>query len=250
MKKFALTAATLAVIAGGMTGCGDANNDNDMGGTSPTRYTIDGTETYGNQNVTSRNYRGEGPVTDMLTVDDRNQTRHKNDSSHRRIGEAGQYNNQRQVGNGSGVINHDAYSVGPGNGVNNGREMGGTMNKDRTSRDIHESQQIQNQVEGLDGVEDARVIVSGDDVLIGIETVGTENAEKLENRIEKQVKNMLESDNKGKNVYVTTDKEHIGNIAQVDNDIRNGVGLDEVGDTISAMIEDLSDAAQQPFQDS
>lgn len=245
MKKAALTAVTLAMIAGGMTGCGDATDNNDMGGASPTRYTIDGTETYGNQNVTSRNYRGEGPVTDMLTVDDRRQKRHMNNSSHRRIGEAGQYSsNQHQIGNGSGVINDEAFS---GSQMRDGREIGNLTTRDRSS-DIHRAQQIQDQVEGLDGVDDARVIVNGDDVLIGIDTVGTENKERLEKRIEKQVKNMLNSDNEVKNVYVTTDKEHLGNMERINNDLQNGMGLDEVGDTISDMIQDISNAAQRPFQ--
>ncbi|SDI75711.1 YhcN/YlaJ family sporulation lipoprotein [Alteribacillus bidgolensis] len=234
MKKAALTMTAFTIIASGITGCGAANDDNEMG--APARYSgydnnMDGRNTGGN--FRRDNYRGEGPVTDMMTVDDRQQG-----GNYRGVGDG-----RGQIGDRGGMIG-DRGNLNTRN-INNGQgggQAGGQGNNQQTA------EEISSEVEDLNGVDDARVIVRDQDVLIGIDTYeDEEKADKLAEKIKAEVEEDLDEN---KNVYVTTDEEQYGNIQEIDNNLQNGMGLDEAGDTINSMIEDLSNAAQRPFEDS
>ncbi|WP_017728637.1 YhcN/YlaJ family sporulation lipoprotein [Halalkalibacterium ligniniphilum] len=69
MKKFAMTLTAAAMIMGSLTACGtdNQNQDNNMGTTALE------SEDMGRENGETR-YRGQGPVTDMMTRDDRGYT--------------------------------------------------------------------------------------------------------------------------------------------------------------------------------
>ncbi|MFB4163768.1 YhcN/YlaJ family sporulation lipoprotein [Alteribacillus sp. JSM 102045] len=234
MKKAALTMTAFTIIASGLTGCGAADDNNEMGA-SPARYSgydnnMDGRNAGGDYR--RDNYRGEGPVTDMMTVDDRQQGGRNYDQGNR-------MNNRGQIGDRDGMVG-DRGALNTRN-VNDGQAGGQGENQ-------QVAEEISSEVEKLEGVDDCRVIVRDEDVLIGIDTYeDEEKAKELAEKIKSQVEEDLDED---KNVYVTTDEEHFGNIQEIDDNLQNGMGLDEAGDTINAMIEDLSDAAQEPFQES
>ncbi|SDH56813.1 sporulation lipoprotein, YhcN/YlaJ family [Alteribacillus persepolensis] len=235
MKKAALTMTAFTIIASGLAGCGTAE-DNEMGA-SPTRYSgydnnMDGRDAGGNYR--SDNYRGEGPVTDMMTVDDRQHGRN----------DRGTADNRGQIGDRNGMVG-ERGNLNTRN-VNDGNQM-----NDRTGNqgnNQQEAEEIANKVENIDGVDDSRVIVRDNDILIGVDTYEDgEKADRMADKIKRQVE---KNAGDGKNVYVTTDEEQYGNIQEIDNNLQNGMGLNEAGDTINAMIEDLSNAAQRPFENS
>ncbi|WP_240376452.1 YhcN/YlaJ family sporulation lipoprotein [Bacillus piscicola] len=248
MKKFAMTMTAFTVIAGGLAGCGagDNGNDNEMGA-APTRYTDDqNVNNFGTRNTTNydRNYRGEGPVTDMMTIDDRDRPGRNNNRMRA-------YNtNQREIGNGSGVTDlREGGHARNLDGRDNGMATNDRGNGNMQGEGLDNARKIENSVENIKGVDDAKVIVRDQDVIVGIDTYEDDrNHNDLTNKVEKKVKSAMDNDNV--EVYVTTDEEQFGNIEQVGNDLQNGTGMNEVGDTIDAMIKDLGDAARQPFKNS
>ncbi|MFZ4451882.1 YhcN/YlaJ family sporulation lipoprotein [Salibacterium aidingense] len=247
MKKTALTLTACAIIAGGFTGCGNAG-DNE--GAAPTRYNTNNNYDQTGYNEDA-NRRGEGPMTDMMTDDDRRQgggtmrgQRPDNDGYRGQIGDRPGMVGER------GMLN--ARNVNDGNtandaGMNNGNGANNGANNGTNNGNAQQAQEIEDQVEDMEGVDDSRAIVRGQDVLIGIDT--PENEEKAQELSDK-IKSKLESKLEDKNVHVTFDEEQFGNIQQIGDDIENGAGLDEAGDTINGMIEDISNAAQRPFEDS
>ncbi|GAK05238.1 hypothetical protein JCM19037_3719 [Geomicrobium sp. JCM 19037] len=103
MKKFALSVAACTLLATSLAGCGDANNQaaNDRAAYDM-NYVNDyrGADQDYAMNRSNRGDRGEGPITDMLTVDDRTTRTERHDSTHNvddRTGSSWAYNNARDV---------------------------------------------------------------------------------------------------------------------------------------------------------
>ena len=266
MKKFAMSLTALTVIAGGLAGCGAGDEGNEMGA-APTRYNdTQDANNMGTRNTTNynRNYRGEGPLTDMMSVDDRNNNRNGSQ--------------QMQIGNGSGTtdMREGTHARNTGLAGNTGMTRNTNMNNNAGQNnagdgDLHMSRRIANEVESIDGIDDASVIVRGQDVIVGIDTYegegnkgnngnkGNKNGNNsngennnkssdLVSKVENKVKQTF--DNEDVQVYVTDDEEQFGNIEDVGKDLQNGLGMNEVGETIDSMISDLGSAASQPFRDS
>ncbi|QQK75647.1 YhcN/YlaJ family sporulation lipoprotein [Salicibibacter cibarius] len=219
MKKMALSLAAFSVITAGVAGCGNAD-DNAAGPGNNTGMNQLGNQQNEQQDVgyagwdrTDRGDRGEGPITDMFTVDDRQ--------------------GQQQQGNGTGGQNQTMD------------RPGGMMNNNNNGENGNgEQSEIQQTVSDMDNVENSHVVVDDDHVLVGVRTSGNNGDETVDN-----IREELE-DETDKEVYVSDDEDIYDDIRGVENDLAEGTGeaLDETGATIEGIIEDLSDAAQRPFE--
>ncbi|RSL29206.1 hypothetical protein D7Z54_32485 [Salibacterium salarium] len=261
MKKAAMTITACAIIAGGLTGCGEANDGNE--GAAPTRTNYNDYDQnegrYNNVRDNGRmNQRGEGPATDMMTEDDRPQggvtgRRPANDNRGQvgdrpgMVGDRGTLNTE-DVNDGGAMNNANGNNGNNGNGMNNNGNNGGNGNG--STGKAGNVEEIENKVENMDGVDDARAIVRGNDILVGIDTPEEdEQAQKLTDKVKEKVNATVDDD---REIYVTFDEEQFGNIQEIGDDIQDGTGegLNEAGDTINQMIEDIGNAAQRPFENS
>ncbi|KHF42010.1 YhcN/YlaJ family sporulation lipoprotein [Halalkalibacter okhensis] len=103
-------------------------------------------------------------------------------------------------------------------------------------------QRLTERVERVDGVDDARVIVHENDVVVGITANGDHDDVKKE--VEKTVNGLA----KDKDVRVVTDSDAVGRIRNMDNQLRTGTAFDEVTATFTDMLGDLGQAVQRPFE--
>ncbi len=284
MKKIVLSIATATMLLGGLTACGTDNQESGMGA----NYRSTG---YDSQDMRSDNrYRGEGPLTDMVTPDDRrgtfnrqdNRTRVTNYSTHR-VQRDGSRANQRTPGMGrTGIVGDQRPGMVDDDGLLRGRTRDGYQRAQMQNQhrngvmkhgtranniDGHKShkrhqraqnsqhimnyhedydsrtaQNIANRVVRMNGVEDCRVIVHDDDVVVGVETNG--NAARIEDKVERTVHGLAD----GKNVHVVTDTDIVGRIRTMDDQLRTGTAFDEVTDTFTDMLGDLGRAVQRPFE--
>lgn len=227
MKKIALSLALSTMVLGGLVGCGTT-------GTKSLNY--DGSRY--DTRVMDNRYLGDGIRTDNR---------------------GGDYNFQRYGGNapinGQDVRlrdnrmvdrNYGITGTRPGmvddRGLLRGRHHAMTYNY-HPSYDGTLAHKIAKSVESMSGVRETRVIVSGNDVVVGIDSTRG-NERNLEHRVKSHVKSMA----KNKNVYVVTDRDRYHRIRSVDDRLRDGTPLNSVGNTISDMITHIGNAAKRPFQ--
>ncbi|WP_018924175.1 YhcN/YlaJ family sporulation lipoprotein [Salsuginibacillus kocurii] len=260
MKKMALSAAATTVLCAGLIGgCGV---DGDDGATGDMRYMANDGGGQEQAPTTGQNrYRGEGPVTDMFTVDDRNrgqglrgttgQGQQRPTAQHHRnqgmmpgqTGEGLTPNETRQGGNVQGQTGDRPRMVGD-EGTFNGNGNGNGNGDDDYGNDRKIASDIVDYVEEIDDVNDARVIVHEDEVLIGIDA-DDDASENLERKVEREAEEAFEED---KEVYVVTDDSQYDQLREMDHQLEAGAAFDEVGATFNEMIDDLADAAQRPFE--
>ncbi|TLS39263.1 YhcN/YlaJ family sporulation lipoprotein [Pseudalkalibacillus caeni] len=205
MKKTFAVLST-ALIASGLVGCG-ANNYDTMdrynNNTRPIGY-------YSNYNDNG-DYR-EGPITDMV---DRNEKNGANKPDMAQV-------DRRNGLNGPGYMRND---------------------RDYSMYDNTLSKRLADRIEKLNNVEDARVIVYGDQIMVGVDTNDSNQAE-----VEKDVRREVGKVTKQKNLTVSTDKDIFGRMDKVDNRLRNGDGFNEVQGDVNAILTDIADIAKRPFQ--
>ena len=103
-------------------------------------------------------------------------------------------------------------------------------------------QRMVDQIEEVDGVDEARVIIHDDDVVIGI--TADDDIDGVKRNVERSAKRLAD----GKNVRVVTDNDAVGRIRTMDNTLRTGTAFDEIGATFTDMLGDLGRAAQRPFE--
>ncbi|WP_416149202.1 YhcN/YlaJ family sporulation lipoprotein [Salipaludibacillus sp. HK11] len=115
-----------------------------------------------------------------------------------------------------------------------GREEQGYFN----TEDGKTARNIEKRVENMDGVNGADVIVHDDNVIVAVDASGNNQ------KIEENIRGLA----KGKQVHVVTDKEGRENIQGMGNQLRGGAPFEEVGSTFNAMLDDLGDAIQRPFE--
>ncbi|WP_408007065.1 YhcN/YlaJ family sporulation lipoprotein [Pseudalkalibacillus sp. A8] len=101
---------------------------------------------------------------------------------------------------------------------------------------------IRDRVKGMKNVEDARVVVNGDTVLVGIDT-NDRNDQAIREKVKNTVQKMTD-----KNVRVTTDEDMFTRIRNVDDDLREGNGFAEVRSDVNEIMNDLGDARRRPFE--
>lgn len=242
MKKFALTMST-ALLVGGLAACNttDDNAINDRLENNNTRpigyytnddnndrygwfgYTNDGTRNADNNDNNRRNspYTNEGsnsdqfqgPVTDMMDQDDQNHFRNNPQNYNRRGSMQDNENRRDRVGYYDGT-------------------------------DGQLARQIAQRVERLDNVEDARAIVYGNQVVIGVDT-SDDNHENVDRQVRRAINDFVQT----RNVTVVTDDDMVDRIRSVDTDLEDGGLIEEVQSDINGILNDLGDALQRPFQD-
>ncbi|WP_165763715.1 YhcN/YlaJ family sporulation lipoprotein [Halalkalibacter urbisdiaboli] len=132
--------------------------------------------------------------------------------------------------------------------TNMGAQNNGTQGRQGTANyhrdyDSRTAQQIVSRVQNMNGVDDVRVIVHGNDVVVGIDS-DNNNAQQVEQKVERKVKGLV----KGKDVHVVTDNDTVGQIRTMDDRLRTGAAFEEVGATFNDMINDLARAVQRPFE--
>lgn len=246
MRKFAITTiATCALLLGGLTGCGTDNQSGDMGAGTFRGAGTTGTYPLTEKGTTGATYTGEGPITDMFTTDDRIR---QNANEHRTLERGTLNRNRMNVQNRQANQNVDGLPGTPSS--RNDRII--SQNRLGDGRDIVNNngeeintERIEKIVQQMIGVNDAYVVAQGNTVIIGVDT-NDNNRNNIENKIKQRVKKYTEN----RDVYVVTDKEQLGRIRTMGEQIRKG-GTDamrEVGQTFNEMVNDLARAAKRPFE--
>ncbi|MED4401066.1 YhcN/YlaJ family sporulation lipoprotein [Metabacillus fastidiosus] len=272
MRKTASALAVIAVMTTGLVACNNADNNEgamDTRNNNATRQV--GYYTNDNNDVTRGYDRdgNEGPVTDMFDGDrDTNYRRVNNDRNARMdnpmvpLG-SGDNNIARDVNYSRNDVNYHGHLNNRANNVNNGRNDVGTMYGNtgtngtgnnnmntaanntgyynRADQDL--ADKVVNRVEKMANVDDARVLVTDDNIVVAVDTNDRNNK-----NVEKQVAKSVDKMANGRNVRVVTDEAMYTRIRNVDNDIRNNVNRTDIGDTIGDIMRDLGNAIQRPFQ--
>ncbi|WP_332631202.1 YhcN/YlaJ family sporulation lipoprotein [Halalkalibacter flavus] len=170
---------------------------------------------------------------------------------HRRQGQGAMNLEARDRGN----VNHgtrtpnrfDATGRGDRTGVHHGQQRAQGKHGTRAMNyhkdyDGQTVQRLAERCERIDGVEDARVIVHENDVVVGITTNG--DMDDVKRKVEKTVNGLA----KDKDVRVVTDSDAVGRIRNMDDRLRTGTAFDEVTATFTDMLGDLGRAVQRPFE--
>jgi hypothetical protein len=154
---------------------------------------------------------------------------------------------------GQGAMNLDGRSSvnqGAGPNVRTGRTNTGALgNQNRqNAMNYHEdydsqtARRIASRIQNMNGVDDVRVIVHGNDIVVGIDSEN--NTNQVQQKVERKVKGLAN----GKDVHVVTDEDAVGRIRTMDDELRTGVTFEEVGATFNQMLGDLGRAVQRPFE--
>jgi spore cortex protein len=226
-KASAFTA--IALLTTGLTAC----NTNE--GAIDSRYN-DNAQPIGYYSNENTDVDNEGPVTEMM--DGMNQE----DNYFRQV------NNRNNNGNMSnptvplgdrdnGLIRDNRFSRNDANYHGHLKEVG---NNDRDDKEM--AQKIRNKVEKMNNVENARVLVTEENILVAVDT-NDRNDAKLKEKITNSLRKMAD----GRNVQVATDEGTFTRVRNIDNDIQNGVERRTIDADINNLMEDLGDAVQRPF---
>ncbi|MED4530849.1 YhcN/YlaJ family sporulation lipoprotein [Metabacillus fastidiosus] len=263
MRKTASALAVIAVMTTGLVACNNADNNEgaiDTRNNNVTRQV--GYYTNDNNDVTRGYDRdgNEGPVTDMFDGDRDNNNRRVNNTRNVRMDNpmvplgARDNNITRDVNYSRNDVNYHGHlnnrDVGTmyGNTGTNGtgnNNMNTAANNqgyyNRADKDL--ADKVANHVEKMANVDDARVLVTDDNIVVAVDTNDKNNK-----NVEKQVAKSVDKMANGRNVRVVTDEAMYTRIRNVDNDIRNNVNRTDIGDTIGDIMRDLGNAIQRPFQ--
>jgi len=228
-KATALTA--IALLTTGLTACnGDQgaleNNNNNQA--QPMGY-------YTNEGNGADN---EGPVTEMMDGMNGENNRNYFQRVNNRYDNRNMSNPTVPLGNNdNGLVRDNRYSHGDANYHHHLNEVG---YYNRGDGEI--AQKVKNSVEKMDNVEDARVIVTDDNVLVAIDT-NDRNDKDMKQKVTKELQKMSE----GRNIQVYTDDGTFTRIRNIDNDIQNAVDRDVIDTDVNELLNDLGDAVQRPF---
>lgn len=108
------------------------------------------------------------------------------------------------------------------------------------SEDGRLATQINDRIGG-DNIRDSRVIVHGNDVLIGVDADDTDG-------IDDDVRNRVGNLAGDRNVHVVTDRNQYRGLRDMDDRLRAGDAFEEIGATFNDMLDDLGNAVQRPFE--
>lgn len=124
--------------------------------------------------------------------------------------------------------------------ANNNGNANNYYNNNKTMAD-----NIADQVSDMGGIKDAHVLINGDTVIVGVnETKKAANTQGLQQK----VRTIVNSYTHDKQVKVVTDKDLVQRISDVNDNVANGQGTNEVRSDITGIINDIGDAAKRPFQ--
>ncbi|MCA0171718.1 YhcN/YlaJ family sporulation lipoprotein [Bacillus sp. RAR_GA_16] len=205
MKKTILTLSTM-MLAGGLIGCTADNEAMD------TRYN-DSTRPIGYYTSDNNNgdYR-EGPVTDMVDRDYAN-----------------------------GVKDPDKKQIDKRNGMNGPGYM--RTDDNYSGYDNELSTRLAKRINKLKNVDDSRVIVYGDQIMIGVDT-NDKNDVDVKDKVRSEVAKVT----KQKNISISTDEDVFGRMGDVNNRLADGDGFEEVQSDVNAILNDIGNAAKRPFE--
>ncbi|HET7628333.1 MAG TPA: YhcN/YlaJ family sporulation lipoprotein [Bacillales bacterium] len=211
MKSTVLSLSAALLLSGTLVGCGANNNaGNDNGAVG------------NNDNGTARPigyYSGQN----------------NNNNNADRFGYNNRLNNDRDndLGLGNGVMNNDDR-----NDDNGPNAMG------RNTVYSRQAQAIANRVSTLKNVQNTSVIVTRNDVIVGIKTHDHGVTRNMKSNVRRTVQNVVQ----GKNIHVTTNRKMYNRIQNVNNNLQDGDGMNEVSSDIRGIIDDIANAAKRPFQ--
>lgn len=229
--KKVTTFTAIALLTTGLTACnGDEgaldNNNNNQ--TQPMGY-------YTNEDNGVDN---EGPVTEMMDGMNGGNRNNYFQRVNNRYDNRNMSNPTVPLGDrDNGLVRDNRYSHGDANYHRHLNEVG-YYNRG----DGEVAQKVKNQVEKMDNVDDARVLVTDNNVLVAVDTNDRNDKEMKEN-ITQKVRNMAD----GRNIQVLTDEGAFTRIRNIDNDIQNGVDRDVIDTDVNELLDDLGDAVQRPF---
>ncbi|MGM0874406.1 MAG: YhcN/YlaJ family sporulation lipoprotein [Bacillota bacterium] len=227
--KKASAFTVIALLTTGLTACnGDegALDTNYNNNTQPMGY-------YSNENSDIDN---EGPVTEMMDGmnNEDNYFRQVND----RYDNRNMSNPTVPLGDrDNGLVRDNRFSHGDANYHGHLNEIG---YNNRGDGEI--SQKVKNAVEKMDNVDEARVVVTDDNILVAVDT-NDRNDASLKDKITSNLRKMAD----GRNIQVVTDEGTFTRIRNIDNDIQNGVDRETIDTDVGELMDDLGDAIQRPF---
>lgn len=229
--KKASTLTAIALLTTGLTACngneGALNNNGEYNNnTRPIGY-------YSNENTDVDN---EGPITEMMDGmnDEDNYFRRVND----RYDNRNMSNPTVPLGDrDNGLVRDNRFSHGDANYHGHLNEVGYYNRGDGAISD-----KVKNAVEKIDNVDDARVLVTDDNVLVAVDTHDRNDAD-MKEKITSEIRKMTE----GRNVQIVTDEGTFTRIRNIDNDIRNGGDRETIDNDVNKLMDDLGDAVQRPF---
>lgn len=205
MRKLLITLSIAAAFVG-MTGCG-ANNEQagqgGEGGGGPLPIGYYSNENHGGGGNVILNEDNDGPVTEMMD---------------HTFGAEGKGKPSPQDGEGR---NNN------GTGLNN--ENDNILEKINTS------------AEDVKGVEDARTIVSGKQVLIAAKITDKNQAEKVKTNIKNAVKDHTD----GRSLTVVTDNGTYNRVKDVENGLRSGRAQEQMKEDVENLFRSLKPNTQQ-----
>ncbi|WP_245701166.1 YhcN/YlaJ family sporulation lipoprotein [Shouchella lonarensis] len=106
-----------------------------------------------------------------------------------------------------------------------------------------EVRRITEEVEKIDGVIEARVMIHGNDVVVGY--VPDDGDDGVHARVKAEVARLVGED---KNVTVTSDDYAFSTLRKMDDQLRSGTAFEEMEDTFTDMLDDMRDMLRQPMR--
>lgn len=205
----------------GMNGAGYSGQGAGYNSASRNPEGINGTTRGANYRTRNRTDGEAGIVGDRPGyVDDRGILRRRNSTAERELGGLGQ-TSRRNMGQ-----------------DDNEREFAYPNNYD--SQTVN---RINNRIADVDDVRDSRVIIHGNRIIIGVDT-NKQDAQRIERNIRKNVSNMGED----REVIVVTERDQFNQVRTLDDRLRGGEAIEEIGATIEDMFQDFGRAIQRPFE--
>ncbi|WP_059102786.1 YhcN/YlaJ family sporulation lipoprotein [Shouchella shacheensis] len=104
-------------------------------------------------------------------------------------------------------------------------------------------QQMTQEIEKIDGVEEARVLIHDEDISVGYQSENDNND--VQEKVEAKAKEIAGDD---KHVRVSGDEDTFSYMREMDDSLRSGADFDEVESSYTEMMQDLGDAASRPFE--
>ncbi|MFT4412777.1 YhcN/YlaJ family sporulation lipoprotein [Fredinandcohnia humi] len=253
MRKALYTLSTATLMLGALTACNtnqgalDTNyNDN----ARPIGY-------YSNENVdrTERNGNGyrvndnDGPLTEIM---DRNGDGNNNQNNYRNKNGAGIMNTRENNHRGGTPYNDGNPNTMRDNGhghadQNYHSHINDNNHRVRTYGYYNQEngnlvRRISDRAERVKNVDDARVIVTADNVLVAVDT-NDNNDKNVKEAVRKAVQPLAQ----GKTINVVTDEGTFSRVRNIDNDIRNGNTRESIDTDINDLLENIGDALYEPF---
>ncbi|MBD1381221.1 YhcN/YlaJ family sporulation lipoprotein [Metabacillus arenae] len=232
MRKKVYGLAAFTLISASLAACNTdqgAMDTNDNNRTQPIGF-------YSNEHIGNNGdgVDNDGPVTEMME-------NANNGNGNREGANNGRLDNPTvPLADGDrGFERDNRFNRGDTNYHNQANEAGYYNEGDQQIAD-----KVSNKVKKMKNVDDARTLVTRDNVYVAIDTKDRNNKDVKD----KALKAAREIAN-GRNVQVVTDEGAFNRIRNIDNDIRNGNDRKTIDASIQDFMNDMGDAAREPVQE-